>query len=173
MFEERGGLVVLIGAVIAVVLQMVLAPNIALFGAVPNFMLAFTLVVAILRSQQSGVLLPFVMGMAFDLLGGGPVGAMAFLLVLASFVVSSAFSVLNNDTLFMPLVLLVIATLAVEMLYGVFLMWFGMDVSAVQAFAYRSLPCALYDAALGLLMYPLAMRVMSGQPQQPGMSSMR
>lgn len=173
MFDDQLNLVVPIGAVAAVLLQLVLAPNIAIFGAVPNFMLAFVLVLAIVRGEQAGCALPFVLGMLFDLIGGGPVGAMAFLLVLASFAVSRVFSVINNDTLFMPLTVLVVATLLVEAFYGVFLIWFGYDVSALRAFLYRGLPCALYDSVIGLLLYPLAMRFMSGQSQQPGMNQLR
>lgn len=173
MLEERDRLAVVIGAAIAVALQIVIAPNIALFSAVPNFLLAYVLVNAIVRPQASGVVLPFAMGLLYDLIGGGPVGAMAFLLVLASFAASRAFMVLDNDTLFMPLTILVLATLAVEMLYGVFLIWFGADVSALQAFIYRGLPCALYDSVVGLVLYPIATRVLAGQPQQPGMTQLR
>ena len=36
-----------IGAIIAVVLQIALAPNIALFGVVPNFIMAYVLIVSI------------------------------------------------------------------------------------------------------------------------------
>lgn len=166
--------IVAVGAAVAVLLQVVLAPNIALFSAVPNFLLAYALVVAIVRASKNGVLLPFVLGMLFDLMGGGPVGAMAFLLVLASFAASRVFSVLNNDTLFMPLTILVASTLAVEMLYGLFLAWFGSDVSLLQAFVYRGLPCALYDAVVGLALYPIVSRFMSGQSQQqPGMTQLR
>ena len=173
MFDEQVNLVVPIGALAAVLLQLVLAPNVAIFHAVPNFMLAFVLVTAIVKGQQAGFALPFAMGLLFDLFGGGPVGAMAFLLVLASFAASRLFSVINNDTLFMPLTVLVVATLAVEMFYGLFLIWFGYDVAALQAFIYRGLPCALYDSVIGLLLYPLAMRFMSGQAQQPGMNQLR
>lgn len=174
MPDEFDRVIVAVGAVVAVLLQVVLAPNIALFSAVPNFLLAYALVVAIARASKNGVLLPFVLGMLFDLMGGGPVGAMAFLLVLASFAASRVFSVLNNDTLFMPLTILVASTLAVEMLYGLFLAWFGLDVSLLQAFVYRGLPCALYDAVVGLVLYPIVSRFMSGQsPQQPGMTQLR
>lgn len=165
---------VVIGAVFAVLLQIVLAPNIALFSAVPNFMLAYALVVAIVRAPKGGALLPFVLGMLFDLMGGGPVGAMAFLLLLASFAASRVFAVMNNDTLFMPLTILVLSTLAVEVLYGLFLVWFGLDVSLLQAFAYRGLPCALYDAVVGLALYPLVSRFAAGDSQQqPGMAQLR
>ena len=69
-----------IGAIIAVLLQIALAPNIALFGVVPNFIMAYVLIVSIVCPDQSGPVFAFVLGLLFDLLGTGPVGAMAFLL---------------------------------------------------------------------------------------------
>ena len=58
--------------------------------------------------------MPFVLGLVFDLVSGGPVGAMAFLLVLMTFLAARAFAVLDNDTLFMPLVIFVAATVLVD-----------------------------------------------------------
>ena len=63
-----------IGAIIAVVLQIALAPNIALFGVVPNFIMAYVLIVSIVCPDQSGPVFAFVLGLLFDLLGTGPVG---------------------------------------------------------------------------------------------------
>lgn len=164
--EDTGRIATTIGAVIAVLLQIIVAPNIALFSAMPNFILVYVLVVAILRPQQCGYVMPFVLGLLFDLMGTGVVGAMAFLCVLATFLSSRAFLVLQNDTLFMPLATLMISSLAVEMLYGAFLLSNGMDVSALDAFVYRGLPCALYDCVVGLIAYPIAAHFFAGSSKQ-------
>ena len=87
-----------IGAIIAVVLQIALAPNIALFGVVPNFIMAYVLIVSIVCPDQSGPVFAFVLGLLFDLLGTGPVGAMAFLLTGVSFLAKRIFMLVNNDT---------------------------------------------------------------------------
>lgn len=114
-----------IGAIIAVVLQIALAPNIALFGVVPNFIMAYVLIVSIVCPDQSGPVFAFVLGLLFDLLGTGPVGAMAFLLTGVSFLAKRIFMLVNNDTLFMPLLLAAISTLVIELLYAAFMMAFG------------------------------------------------
>lgn len=168
MIDDRARILVIIGAVIAVLLQIIVAPNIAIAGAMPNFLLVFGMIVAIASPREGGVVLPFALGMIFDLMGGGPVGAMAFLLTLASFAASRAFSVLDNENLFMPFVTLIVSMLAVELFYGVFLVWFGVDVAMIDAFLYRGLPCALYDAVFGLVLYPILSRVLSSS-SQPGM----
>ena len=169
MNVTRDGIAVAVGAVIAVLLQIVVAPNIALFGAMPNFVVAYALLVAIVRPATAGPVMPFVLGLVFDL-----VGAMAFLLVLMTFLAARAFAVLDNDTLFMPLVIFVAATVLVEALYAAFLLALGFDAGALDVFLYRALPCALYDCVIGLVLYPLAARVLAGAaPAQPGTPRLR
>lgn len=169
----RDSLVVGIGAVVAVILQIVVAPNISLFAAQPNILLAYTLVVAIVRPVEAGPVLPFVLGLLYDLLGTGPVGGMALLFVLVSFLVSRAFIVLDNDSLFIPLIILVVATFAVEMLYGALLIGLGLSEGFVNAFLYRALPCSMYDCVIGLLLYPLIARLVAGAAQDREMRSPR
>ena len=173
MNVTRDGIAVAVGAVVAVLLQVVVAPNIALFGAMPNFVVAYALLVAIVRPMAAGPVMPFVLGLVFDLVSGGPVGAMAFLLVLMTFLAARAFAVLDNDTLFMPLVIFVAATVLVEALYAAFLLALGFDASALDVFLYRALPCALYDCVAGLVLYPIMTRLLSGGSQDRGLRSPR
>lgn len=169
MPEAGERIATLVGAVIAFVLQIVVAPNITLFFAQPNFLLVYVVVVALARAQSCGVVLPFVLGLLSDLVGGGPVGASALLFVIASFAVSRLYFALNNDTLFIPLFLVVVSVLLVEVFYGVLLIACGLAVNPLEALVYRALPCALYDCVFSLIIYPLAMRFLAPrQPQQPG-----
>ncbi|NGM17391.1 rod shape-determining protein MreD [Xiamenia xianingshaonis] len=169
MTIEREDLIVAIGAVVAVILQLIVAPNVILFQAVPNFLLAYVLVVAIARPREAGSVLPFLLGLAYDLLGTGPVGGMALLFVIASYLAARAFTVLDNDTLFMPLTILVVATFLVEMLYGGLLILLGLPVSPLDALLYRALPCALYDCVFALIMYPVMVRLLVGGSQDRGL----
>ena len=146
------------GAVVALLLQIVVAPNIALFSAQPNFLLAYVLVVAIARPLDAGPVLPFALGLVCDLLGSGPVGGYAFLFVIVSFIASRAFSV----TIF------VVATFAAEMLYGALLIGLGLSASPVDAFLYRALPCTLYDCVVGLVLYPIIARLLASGAQDRG-----
>ena len=80
----------------------------------------------------------------------------------------------NNDTLFMPLAILVASLLLTQVLYGALTLALGTGGSLVDALVYRALPCALYDAVVGLVVYPLAARFLVGQPlQHPGSSQLR
>ena len=159
----REGIVIAVGAVVALLLQIVVAPNIALFSAQPNFLLAYVLVVAIARPLDAGSALPFALGLV-----SGPVGGYAFLFVIVSFIASRAFSVLDNDTLFMPVTIFVVATFAAEMLYGALLIGLGLSASPVDAFLYRALPCTLYDCVVGLVLYPIIARLLASGAQDRG-----
>ena len=66
---EKNNLVLVVGAIAAFVLQIALAPAVALFSAQPNFLLAYALVVAIVIPTEAGPVLPFVMGLLYDLTG--------------------------------------------------------------------------------------------------------
>ena len=156
---DRGSIAVGVGGVIAMLLQIVIAPNIAISYAMPNFVLAYVLALAVARPARPCIACAFVMGLAFNLFAGGPVGGMAFLLVLAAFLISRAFTVVANESLFMPILAIVIASLAVEFLYGGLIVAVGSDgVGLFDAFLLRALPCALYDCVAGLVCLPLVMK---------------
>ena len=134
-----------VGAVLAVFLQVALAPYIAIGPAMPNFIVIFAVIAAVSRPHVFGALLPFAMGLAFDLISGGPVGAMAFSLTAFSYLVARLFASLENDTLFMPLAMMALGLFLVELAYGIFLMLFGYNAGLFEALAYRVVPCFIYD----------------------------
>ena len=130
---EKNNLVLVVGAIAAFVLQIALAPAVALFSAQPNFLLAYALVVAIVIPTEAGPVLPFVMGLLYDLTGTGPVGGMALLLVIACFLASRVFSLMDNDTLFMPLAIFTACALLAELSYGMLLMACGLAANPLEA----------------------------------------
>lgn len=163
MPTQRNTILLVVACVIAFVLQISIAPAISLFGAQPNFLLALALALAIATPAQAGCILPFVMGLAYDLTGTGPVGGMALILCVCCVLASRAFMVLNNDTVFMPLVLFVICALVCEFAYGLLLISCGLSASLGDALLVRALPCALYDCAVGLIAYPACMKLFGNQ----------
>ena len=166
---DKNYFVLFVGCFVAFVLQIAIAPAVALFSAQPNFLLAFAVVIAIVSPGSAGPILPFVLGLLYDLTGSGPVGGMALLLVIACFAASRAFMVLDNDTVFMPIAIFVVVALAVEMSYGMLLMACGLSANPVEALLTRALPCALYDCAVGLVAYPVMARLLAGGAQDRGL----
>lgn len=161
MSTPREKLFVIIGAVIAVVFQLILAPNIAVGNASPNFLLEFTLVIAVSRGGRPATVLAFILGLIFGLLSSNPVGAMAFALVAAGAVASFVVRFLDNDTFFMPAVILMAAVLLTQLIYGILLCSFVPEIGIVDALVYRALPCALYDAVLSVIILLIARKFMS------------
>ena len=143
----------------AVLLQLMLAPYIAIGGAMPNFVAAAAIVIAIVRHDRFGFALPFVMGLLYDLFSGNPVGCMAFTLLLVSYITSRLFSLLNNDTVLMAVLVAAAALLAVEVLYGVLLLMFGYAGGALSALVYRALPSFVYDLVIAVILSPLFKRL--------------
>ena len=149
---EKNNLVLVVGAIVAFVLQIALAPAVALFSAQPNFLLAYALVVAIVIPTEAG-----------------PVGGMALLLVIACFLASRVFSLVDNDTLFMPLAIFTACALLAELCYGMLLMACGLAANPLEALFTRALPCALYDCAVGLVVYFVMARLLAGGAQDRGL----
>ncbi|MCL1797075.1 MAG: rod shape-determining protein MreD [Eggerthellaceae bacterium] len=171
---ERDSLMMVIGAFLAIILQIVLAPNIAIFQATVNFCMLYVLIVALTRpSNNSTLVIAFFFGIIYDLLGHSPVGAMAFLFVIAAFAVSKVFEALDNDTLFIPLAILIVAVFLLELLYAIFMLSFGVVESSQVAFLQRALPCALYNTVVGLLVLILMGKVFTDSTRSSASSRTR
>ena len=153
-------IVVVVGALIAFLLQVLLAPHIAIGFGFPNFMVAFCLAIAVARQDLTGPVLTFLMGLLYDLISGGPVGGMAFSLTLAGAVASSTFRRANNDTSFMAIAVLVGSVLLAELVYGLLFLLFGYAIGFGEALVYRVLPCFIYDLVIALAFYFLLTRLL-------------
>lgn len=157
---------VAVGAVVAVLLQVVVAPNVHILSAAPNFVLCYVLATSVAGARNVGFVMPFACGLAYDLLGSGPVGAMAFVCVAAAFASSVAFQAFDNETLFIPVVVLVLSCFAADAAYGLLTIACGLDVGLLDALVHVGLPCAIYDTVLSLVAYFLVLRfVLKGKPQ--------
>lgn len=161
MSITRADIMIVVGAILAILLQVVLAPNIALFQSFPNIPLAYVMAVAVMNPDREGPVLPFVMGLVSDLLGSGPVGSMALLFVLASFISAKAILASGNDTFFVSCLVMAVAFLTVEVLYGGLLVGLGLNASLGAALLYRALPCAMYDLVVGIIVHPIVARLAS------------
>ena len=156
---NRENIFIIIGGVLVVLLQIILAPYIAIVYATPNFMLAYAVAVAVVRPNSTRMaVLAFCMGLLYNLLVGGPVGALAVALILTCMLAGRAMTMLDNGTSFMPLTILALAVLVTELLYG-FMMCLSTGISLGDAMLFRAAPCFIYDAVLGLVMYFIMKRL--------------
>lgn len=156
-------IVIGVAAFVAVLLQVLLAPHIAIGYALPNFMVAICLVAAILRHEFSNPVLPFALGLIFDFASGGPVGAMALSLTITTTFGSWLYERVKNDTAFMAISVLALSVFVTELIYGVVFLLFGYPAGVLEAFVYRMLPCFAYDFVIALALYAFLSRFFNGE----------
>lgn len=159
----RENLGLIIGGIVALILQVALAPNVAILGAQPNFILVFIVAASLFNRGDAVTVLAFVLGLASDALSTHPFGLMAGILLLATFVSSRAFALLDNDSPIVPVVVSMVCAALVECAYAVAYVLLGADLGFGEAVVSRALPCALYDCAMTLILIPLLYRGVSGR----------
>lgn len=160
----------LIGAVIAVLLQIIVAPNIRVLDAVPNFILCYVIACAVANPRGVGYIMPFVLGLVYNLAGQGPIGSMSLICMLAVFFSTFALKALEIDTIVFPIITIAIVAFCSELAYGLLLMACGLNVSFLEALLHICLPCGLYDTVLALIAFPFARRFVFGGKKQSEMS---
>ena len=69
----------------------------------------------------------------------------------------------------MPLAIFTACALLAELCYGMLLMACGLAANPVEALFTRALPCALYDCAVGLVVYFVMARLLAGGAQDRGL----
>lgn len=152
----------LIGAVIVVLLQVMVAPYLTIGYAMVNLIMGYVIIMAIFRAEKQGYIMPFVLGLIYDLLSSGCVGAMALVCVVLTFAISRIYLLLSNDTHFIAIALIVAGCFLGEFAYGCLVIVCGLDVNLLEALLYRVLPCGLYDTVVALIAYFLMARFLYG-----------
>jgi rod shape-determining protein MreD len=140
--------------VIATLLQVGLAPYIALGGIVPNMLLLVAITLALIQGPRSGMIAGFSAGLIFDLLGTAPVGPAALAFCVVGFIAGSLQANTFAEGWTLPLVILFVASMLAEVAYGLILAVLGEWGAGAGAVFTVMLPGAVYNAALAVLVYP-------------------
>ena len=138
----------------AALLQVGLAPYIAIAGVVPNILQLVVVTLALVEGPAAGAAAGFAAGLAFDLLGAGPVGPMVLVLTVIGYGAGLLHENMFAEGWLLPLTVLAIASLASALAYGLLLDVLGAGGPFLLAFFTKMFPEALYDTALALLVYP-------------------
>lgn len=161
----------LIGCIVVIILQAVVAPYLVIGLAVPNLILSFAVAYAVASRRTTVCIMPFIAGLAYDLLGSGPVGAMALLTMIACLVATNLVARFGHDAFFMPIVSIIGVIFLVHILYAVICVTCGWNVGLGEALLYRSLPGGLYDTVVALVMYPLCRFILRPKPSEMDLPS--
>jgi len=138
----------------ATLLQVGLAPYIAIGGVVPDFLLLVVVTLALVEGPTAGASAGFAAGLIFELIGSGPVGPMVLVLAVTGYMAGLLHENMFAEGWLLPLTVLAVASIASTLAYGLMLDLLGVGGPFVLTFFTKMLPEALYDTALGLLIYP-------------------
>ncbi len=153
---------ILVISFIALLLQIILVPNIAINGIGPNLVLLGVVLVAMKNGPAASCVTGFFCGLIYDLVNFGPLGVMAFLLALVGYVIamlnnqkssSSLSKGASSDNWFIGMLMFIITALIVEIGYGLALSLTGYEISFGSSFIFRVLPSLLYDAVIALIVF--------------------
>jgi rod shape-determining protein MreD len=144
----------------AALLQVGLAPYIAIAGVVPNILQLVVVTLALVEGPAAGAAAGFGAGLAFDLLGAGPVGPMVLVLTVIGYGAGLLHENMFAEGWLLPLTVLAVASLASALAYGLLLDVLGAGGPFLLVFFTKMLPEALYDTALALLVYPWLARLL-------------
>lgn len=139
----RGAVVL---AVLCLVLQLALAPNVGLGNGRANFALIFASCVALQVGGSSGVVAGFAAGLLFDLSSTGPIGLMAFCLSVSSYLLGMEQRNRMAGDLGATMALFCASALGVSVVYHLAMLLVGQTSSIVDALFLRALPTALLTA---------------------------
>ncbi len=149
----------------ALVLQVGVAPHLAISGVVPNLFLLVVITLAMLEGRSAGAAAGFAAGLLFDLLGTGPVGAAALVFSVTGYIAGSLSEHMFAESWLMPVTVVFVASLSAELAYALVLTVLGAGSPFWSAFASVILPAAVYNSVLALLVYPLLARFLRrGRP---------
>lgn len=130
-------------AVVCFVLQLVLAPNVALGNGHANFALVFTACFSLLTGGSAAAVAGFVSGLLFDLSSTGPIGLMAFCLTVVGYALGSGARERVVGDLATSVAYVGACSLAVSVVYHVAMLLVGQASSLVDVLFLRALPTAV------------------------------
>lgn len=139
---------------IAVLLQVTIAPHIALLGVVPSFPLLVVITLAFVDGSAPGAVAGFACGLMLDLLGSGPVGAWALVLTIVGYLTGMLEANVFAEGWLLPVTVALLAGLLAEFSYLIVMLVLGLDIAFWTTLWQVVLPGAVYNSVLALLLYP-------------------
>ena len=140
-------------------LQVMLAPNFAILNVVPNFIMVFVIINSMFSPKIRSCLAGFVLGLLYDFISQGALGAMSFVLSVLAYAVSSLNKDLFADSWVAQAFFLLLAAFMGELFHAIFLSIFGFDNDFIASLGMRVLPGSIYAALIGLVFFVIMSRV--------------
>jgi rod shape-determining protein MreD len=146
--------------VLATILQVALAPHMAVFNVVPNLLLLVVVTLAFVEGPVAGCVSGFVAGVVLDMLGSTVIGPWALVLTVVGYLAGMLTANLFAEGWLLPVTVVFVASLFAEMSYGIVLAVLGVGGPFFSALVRIMLPAAVYNTALAVLVYPWLARLL-------------
>jgi rod shape-determining protein MreD len=157
-----------VGSIVTILLQLMLASSIAVFDVVPNFMLCFAVINAMFSREIRATATGFLLGLMYDFIASGALGSMALVLTLLAYGVS----LLNKEAISISWTIqaffLLVSAFVGELLYAAELSIIGYDNNFLMSLGMRVIPNTIYSALIGLIAF-LIMSRFSKRNQPPSL----
>ena len=116
----------IIALVVAAILQVSIAPHLAVFGVVPNIIFLVVVTLAFVEGPVAGGISGFVGGLVFDLIGTSVVGPYALVLSVVGYTTGMLSANLFAEGWILPVTIVAVASLSAELAYGIVLAVLGL-----------------------------------------------
>jgi rod shape-determining protein MreD len=142
-----------ITVILCLLLQLIVAPHIVIFGVTPLFIMIPVLLLGMDLGPLGGSLAGFAIGLLHDLGGSGPVGAMALSLAVAGYLAGILFDgdAQQPEEFTSVAIPLLVGVVLEEVIYGSLLLLVGLSTSVIAVFGYRVLPGILYTGIISFI----------------------
>lgn len=151
----------------AAVLQVSVAPHLAVFGVVPNFLFLVVVTLALVEGPVAGGVSGLIGGLLFDLLGTSVVGPAALVFTVVGYTAGMLSANTFAEGWRLPVTVVAIASLISELSYGIVLAVLGLGSSFWRDVATVMVPAAAYHTVLAVLAYPWLARILRpGRPMR-------
>lgn len=144
----------------AFILQVGVAPYVAIAGVTPNFFMIAAVAIALVAGPNEGATVGFAGGLLYDMVGMTAVGPMALVLAIAGYVAGLLQQNMFAEGWVLPLTTLGIVSAIGEISYLIVISVLGVDVVFWRTLLTLSVPTAVYTTLVGLVFYPTAAKMM-------------
>jgi len=141
--------------VVVFILQVAIAPSLALSEVVVEISLCFVIVNALQVSQSAATICAFILGVLIDLASGSPLGVRAFSYSLVAYSINPLAGATMLDSLLARYIALVVMVFSGELVIALLQSIIGVDSDLTHSLLTRVLPGGLYDSVVGLFFLPL------------------
>jgi rod shape-determining protein MreD len=144
----------------ALLLQVAVAPQLAVFGVVPNFVFLVVVTLALMEGPVTGCVAGFIGGLLFDLLGASVVGPYALVFCVAGYMAGLIHANMFAEGWLLPVSVVFIASVGAEITHGTIMVILDAGLPFWSALGRIMLPGAVYNTVLAVLLYPLMTRLL-------------